>query len=101
MTRLEFGRRARPATNGEYHLLWRKNPQNLQVRFNSSHPNALKSPLAEDLQSLRELSELLVDFGQNALLIVRLWLRDIMKGHEVRKVHFNRLTHGRESEMKK
>ncbi len=87
-----------PAFNEEYDLLWgsQKNLQNLQVDLTFAYPNALISPLAEDVQSLRELPELMVDFGQNSLLRVRLRLRDVMEGHLFRKIHFKCLTYGRE-----
>ena len=42
------------------------------------------------MQSLRDLSELNIDFGQSQFS-VRPWLKDNMSGHDFRKVHFKSL----------
>lgn len=92
LTSVEFGSHARPAVEGGYDLLWRsqKNLQNLEVNFRTLYANGQISSLTKELQSLHKLSELKVDFG-NHFIHVRLWLRDVMEGHEFRKVHFRRL----------
>ena len=92
VTRFEFGSYAWPAICGGYDLLWQsqRNLQNLQVDFEPANPNGPINPLKNYIRNLRKLSELEVDFGCT-LPVVRLWLRDVMDGHDFSKIHFRYL----------